>query len=252
MSFFDPQPVPTPYTPPAPAVAPPAPPAGPQDYYSKLLGNDPQLQATLASIASLGDSYKTGFGTNLAQLLEQYGAVPDQIPDSLKPFLGDTVKGLADAATSSGVSTLAQLARAADIQHQHSISSLAARGIIHSGALGQHENEDLQNANLARANALSTLLGNISGAQQTYLGQQQSLEGQREGAANDALNRLYQQIQGGLIAAPGGSGTPTTPGGTKPAAPTPKLGPYKPFAVAGTPNPTGLSARNRGGIFSIH
>lgn len=239
-------------TPPVAPPPPPAPPAGPTDYYSKLLGDDPQLKATLDALSALGSSYKTGFGTNLAQLLEQYGAVPDQIPDALKPYITDTVRGLASAATSGGASTLAQLAKAAQAQHEQSINSLAARGLIHSGALGQHENEDLQNANLARSNALNQLLGNIGQAQQGYLGQQQSLEQQRETAANDALNRIYGQINAGTIAAPGGGTTTTpTPKIKPPASPT-TLPRTKPYSVRATPALGGASARGAGGIFSIH
>lgn len=253
MSFFDPQPTPTPPAPPGPPVAPPA----PTDYYSKLLANNPQLQATLASLAALGSSYDQGFGTNVAQLLEQYGAVPDQVPDALKPYITQTVRDLAGQATSGGVSTLAQLANAAKIAHEHSISSLAARGLIHSGALAQHENADLQGANVARANALASLLGNIGQAQQGYLGQQQSLESQREGAVNDTLNQVYNQIGAGIIAAPGantgtgtGAGMGTT---TKPKPPAaPRTLPSRPRPVGILANPTGGSARASGGIFAVH
>lgn len=254
MSFFDPKPpiVVNPVGGNQPAAPPP--PGAPTDFYSKLLGDDPQLQATLASLASLGDAYGAGFGNQIQGLLEQYGAVPDQVPDALKPYITQTVRDLAGAATSGGVSTLAQLAQAAKAAHEHSISSLAARGLIHSGALGQHENEDLQNANIARANALSTLLGNVGQAQQGYLGQQQSLEQQRESAANDALNRLYSKIQGGIVAAPGastgtGSTTPTPKVKPPPAAPTL---PYRPRPRTVLANPTGGSARLNGGIFAIH
>lgn len=252
MAFFDPQPTPTPYVPTGPP--PPKPPAGPSDYYSQLLAHDPTLQATLSSLAALGDQYGAGFGNSIQSLLEQYGAVPDNVPDALKPYITQTVRDLASTATSSGVSTLAQLAKAAAAQHDHSISSLAARGIIHSGALGQHENEDLQASNVARANALNALLGNIGQAQQGYLGNQQSLESQREGATNDALNRLYQQIQGGLIAAPGsttGTGATPTTKVKPPAAPRTTL-PFRPRAVTIRANPTGGSYRPSGGIFAIH
>lgn len=254
MAFFDPQPVPAVPPPPPPPGAPAAP-AAPGDYYSKLLADNPQLQATLSSLAALGSSYDAGFGTNVAQLLEQYGAVPDQVPDALKPYITQTVRDLAGQATSGGVSTLAQLAQAAKVAREHSISSLAARGIIHSGALAQHENQDLQSANVARAQALSNLLGNIGQAQQGYLGQKQSLEGQREGAVNDTLNQIYSQIGAGIIAAPGtGTTVGGTAAGTAPTKPRPPAAPrtLRPRPVAIRANPTGGSYRPNGGIFAVH
>jgi hypothetical protein len=207
-------------TPPGGATTGPASAADLAAWYQNWLAQDPTLQAVLAGINATGSAYKGQLGNEEAQLLEQYGAVPAGASQYAQ-FIDPTVAGIADAATQGGVSTLAQLARAYAQSHANTLDSLAARGMIRSGALGVHENNDLTQSNQAQYDALQKLLSGLGTNYSTYLGQQDQL-GQETATANStAMQRLTDLINNGTITAP--TTTTTTPSTTlaAPAAPSP-------------------------------
>lgn len=183
--------------------------------YDSLLAGDTQLGAQNAQINAQGI-------TNQAQLTEaqqrafvQYGAIPGGIASALSGDLSaatdPTTAALAQQATAGGVSTTAQLAKAYANQTQSDNASLAARGLIHSGAYGQHANDDLSNYNVAGYQAQQSLEDYLNGLYSGYQTQQQALQQQTAQDTNDALQRIITQIGNGTLGA-GNNGIDVQPG----------------------------------------
>jgi len=195
-------------------------------WYQQMLGNDPQLAAALAAIDAQQQAYQGQMTAAEQQALEQYGAIPAGLADQYASLVTPTVQGIADQATQGGVSTVAQLAKAYAQNQTSTLDNLAGRGMLRSGATGVRENNDLQNYNVAGYNALNSLLGNLGQNYSTYLGQQDQLHQQSTTASSDALTRIINQINAGVVsapttatAAPGATTTPSPPPAA-PAAPT--------------------------------
>ena len=197
-------------------------------WYQQMLANDPQLQAILAGISAQQQAYQGQMTAAQQQALEQYGEIPAGLLNGT-PYAGlftPTVQGIADANTAGGVSTVAQLQKALADANLSSSDSLAARGLLHSGAFGQHANTNLQGYNVANYNALQTLLGGLGTDYSNYLGQQDTLNQQSSTATSDALTRILNQIAAGTLTAPGGdSGTKTAAPGSQTQTTDPKTTP---------------------------
>lgn len=178
---------------------------GPQPNYDALTAGDPQLAATMAQINAQGVTNQAQLTAAQQAALIRYGRIPDTLTSTLSgdltPAVDDVTRGLADQSTASGFSTVAQLLKAYQNQQAGDTASLAARGLLHSGAYGQHQAEDLSNYNLAGANAQSTLMDYLNGLYSGYQTQQQALRTQATQAANDALQRQIAQIQAGQLGA---------------------------------------------------
>lgn len=220
----------------APTIVDAAPGIIGSQWYQDMLANDPQLQAALSAIAAQLSAYQGQMTVAQQQALEQYGAIPAGLPAQYQNLLSPTVQGIAAANTAGGVSTVAQLQKALHDATLSSNDSLAARGLLHSGAFGQHANENLQGFNTGNYNALQGLLGTLGTDYSNYLGQQDTLNQQSASATSDALTRILNQIQAGTLAAPSiGSGT-STPAPPTTAAPNPQPAPPK------APAPPAMSA----------
>lgn len=180
--------------------------------YAKLLGNDYGLIQSNANIGAQGLTDMAALNAARQRAIAQFGSVPGQTTGTgdLSGAIDETTRQLAEQATSSGVSTTAQLRKAYDTQRQSVNSNLAARGVLRSGAYGQHANEDLSNFNLASYQASQGLMDYLSGLYSGYQAQQQSLRDKQLQAENDALNRVIAQINAGQLTS-----------GQAPAEPTP-------------------------------
>lgn len=209
-------------------------------WYQQMLANDPQLAAALAQIAAQQAAYQGQTQTAEQQLLEQYGAVPPNLGGQFQGLLTPSVLDLAAQNTQAGTSTVAQLLKAFHDQQTSSVDNLAARGLLHSGALGQHENENLQNYNVAGYNALQSLLGNLGSQQSNLLQQQGTLNQQSTEATNAAYQRILDQINAGTVSAPAVGGSAAPGYATAPAPP-------KPPAAASPTNPGSTSGSLVGG-----
>ena len=167
-----------------------------------------------------GPPIRGSWGTRRRSCSSSTGPFPPARPQYAQ-FLDPTVAGIADANTQGGTSTLAQLARAYAQSHADTLDSLAARGMIRSGALGVHENNDLTVSNQAQYDALQKLLSGLGANYSTYLGQQDQLNQETATANSTAMQRLTDLINNGTITAP--TTTTTTPSTTlaAPAAPSP-------------------------------
>jgi len=186
------------------ATSTPAP-ASPSFDYGALLANDPLLKQSLAGLNAQGIQNQGQLTAGQQRALIQRGLVP---AGSLPGLSGidPTTAQLAAQNTAAGTSTQANLTRAYQQAQQGSDASLAARGILRSGAYGQHAAENLQGYNQAGYQADQQLMDYLQGLYSGYLQQQQALTGQGTQATNDALTRIIQQIQSGLIS--GGSAPP--------------------------------------------
>lgn len=203
--------------------------------YGSLLAKDSQLGSQNAAINAQGITDQAQLTAAQQRAFVNYGAIPTGVNSSLAGDITGatdaTTAGLASAATAGGVSTLAQLQKAYANQTGADNASLAARGLIRSGAYGQHANEDLSNYNQAGYNAQQQLTDYLNGLYSGYQTQQQALRAQSQQAANDALQRIIAQINANPAPA-----TPTG-GGTTPVDTTwapPEYGPdagYTPNGV---------------------
>jgi hypothetical protein len=189
------------------AVAPPPPSSGPD--YGALLANDPILGQALAGFNAQGVQNKAALTAQQQRALIQYGRVPSLDLSAYGASIDPTTAQLAAQNTAAGTSTVANLQRAYQLAQQGSDASLAARGMLRSGAYGQHSAENLQGYNTAGYQADQQLMDYLQGLYSGYLQQQQGLQSQGASATSDALSRLIQQIQAGQIT--GGQAPPPPP-----------------------------------------
>lgn len=209
---------PTPYLTPTATTAttPPGATAAPVDY-TTLLNNDPILGQSRSNIAAAGIGNQAQLTAARRAALASYGSVPGNLTaaGNFGQDIDETTRQLAAQATSGGVSTIARLQRAYDLANQGDVANVAARGLLRSGATGQHLSDNLLGYNIAGYDAQQKLLDYLNGLWQGYQDQQQALQGQGVQAQADALSRLIEQIKAGLISGGGNGGGQTT----APAAP---------------------------------
>lgn len=195
--------------------------------FRTLLGSDPILRQALSGINAQTAASNASLDEQRRRYLVQYGGVPDSLPGGYQ--IDPLTQQLAQQATQGGLSTLAQLQHAYNQAQSASVGDLAARGIIHSGAYGQHANENLYNYNVSQAQAQQQLFDTINGLRQNQLAQQQQAVQQGQDATQAGVDRIIAQINAGTI---GGGGAPPAPKTKMHAAPTVTGGrPYSPFQV---------------------
>lgn len=178
--------------------------------YQQLLANDPILKATLAASVATGAAQKTALSTARQQALIGYGAVPTEATSpGMASILGGVgqditpeTQQLAGENTAAGLSTLAQLQKGYRNQQGASVSSLASRGMLHSGAFRQHSLDNIQNLQVGDANAQQGLLASLGNLYQGYQGQQQQNASTIENATGGALSRILGQVGNGTLASP--------------------------------------------------
>lgn len=222
--------------------------------YQTQLQNDLILQQQLAGINAGSTAHAAQLAALRRQALAQFGQIPTNLNGTMtgdvNSDIDQTTRDLANTATQSGMSTVAQLQKAYQTQQEGDNSSLAARGMIRSGALGQHANLDLTAYQQSQGDATQKLLDYLSSAYQTYLGQQATDQSSAVDATNQALQRIIAQINAGYVpaaasapvaygggdASQGSSGGDTTPQDASPLAfQAPGSGPDAGYIPDGTP-----------------
>lgn len=200
----------TPYVTPSGQTAAPSsgPAVGSQEWYNQILANDPLLKQANANIAAGGVQNQAQLQAAQARALAQYGNVPSGSLPGVSE-IDQTTRDLAAQNTAAGTSTYAQLQRALNVANQSSNASLAARGMLRSGAFGQHGAENLLNYNISQSGAVGKLMDYLQGLYSGYLSQQQQLEAQRQSAIQTALANWIALHPNGI--------TPETP---TPSAPS--------------------------------
>ena len=166
--------------------------------------------------------------------------------DDLSPLTA----AMAQQATTSGVSTLAQLQRQRDQGQQNIVNSLAAHGLIRSGDLGWRTGQNQQDYGTALYNAQQGVLNSLAESARNTALQKQGLATNTVSALTGAYNTYvanpdYYGMAGGTKAATPAA-TPATPAAPAPVsvpktttpvsrlatpAPAPVLSPYR-FQVA--------------------
>jgi len=210
-------------TPVTPPVTPAAPPAPAPFNYGDLLKNDPILGQALAGINASGVQNQAGLNAAQQRALIQYGSVPSVSLPGVNQ-IDATTRQLAAENTQAGTSTTASLQKAYQQAQQGSDASLAARGLLRSGAYGQHAAENLQGYNQGQYQATNALTDYLQGIYSGYLQQQQTLQQSGVGATNDALNRIIQLIQAGYYT--GGTAAPPPPTAPPPPVTAPASSGY--------------------------
>lgn len=201
----------------------------------QLLRNDPMLQGQFRQLG-WGFEGATGAGALQQQLLPlderyrqaliQYGGIPSRVQAD------DTLRQLAQDQTTAGMSTLAQRAHDYQLANAAAAGSVGARGLGRSGAYGMHAMENLHNYNVQRGIDESTLMDALEGIRQQKAAAAQSALGQAQSLTTDATNRIFGQIQTGMIANP--QPTPIQLG-PQSASPYPQT---SPFRFTASPQPT--------------
>jgi hypothetical protein len=195
----------------------PAPtPAAPPDYRSLIL-NDPIYKQQIAAFSADAVQAAAERKANIDQALIHFGQIPNLTsaisglglsPSSdLFQSLGQdvdaaTVKA-AQGLTSAGLSTVARLQTGHTTALDNLMNTLAARGIVRSGATGV--GTDLENKNYigAQYDARQALLSYLSGVQAAWAqAQSTNLHGQAQAASDAAARAAAGQPPVGTSAQP--------------------------------------------------
>lgn len=214
--------------------------------YQTLLASDPTLQAVLRALLAQQTTGQANLTAARQQALIGYGAVPN-LPEGLvggiAPDITESTRGLAQQNTEAGTSTLGQLLRGYRKNQNADASSLAARGILHSGGLLQHSNENLHNLEAGQAGAQQDVLGRLAGLWSGYQADQAGIADKQAGATGDALGRIIGGIGAGVYGADGAAGAPAAPVAPGYAPRKPQT-PYSPVVTGSSrslePHPTGV------------
>lgn len=181
----------------------------PQPDFAAMLQNDPTLRQALDSIQAQQDADRAalvaadrGAIIGYGQLPDftQLGGTPNWDTSILTDITNPETAGLANAATTSGVSTVAQNQHAANVAYANMVGSLAARQALNSGAFLSHANEAALTARTQAFNSLQSLLGGMGTNYGTYLTALGQRTADRNTAVNDALQRIIAAIQAGQLA----------------------------------------------------
>jgi hypothetical protein len=182
-----------------------------------------QLEATRAADLSNTKSM-------LQQLLIQFGMVPEGFQDKYGA-LDDTIRALIQKNTDTGISGYARLKEARGLDTKSSLSNLARRGLMRSGAKGAVLRQSSLNNDRNLADALAAILGNANGLQSGFAGRDM----ERQNALAQFLTQLSSQYT-----PRGGSpySTPPRPQLSEPQAPVYQSAagpsPYEPTSTGGT------------------
>jgi len=156
---------------------------------------------TARAVSAQGATNQANLHAQRSQALAQFGYIPANLSGQLQGDVNSDVdqltRQLADAATAGGTSTYAQLQKAYADQQKSDWANLAARNMVHSGAAGQHANEDLTAYQQGYASSVQKLIDYLQSAYQTYLTAQATGQQSLADATNQALQRIIAQIQAG-------------------------------------------------------
>jgi hypothetical protein len=148
-------------------------------------------------------------------------------------------------ATTSGISTLAQLQRQRDLTQANTVNQLAAHGLIRSGDLGWRTGQNQQDYATSLYNAQQGVLGSLADLARNTAAQKQQLQTNTVGALTSAYNTYIANPQYyGMAQTPSVTAAAPTPAPSPPAPPTytPPLAPKPtvvkaPVSRLATPNP---------------
>lgn len=184
----------------APSVSAAQATAPPDIDYKSMLESDPFLAEQIRVINAQRAADEAWMSEQRRRALIQFGEIPDLSTTSgtllgnYNADINDTTRQLAGESTRLGLSTTAGINKAfQDAQSQY-LSSLAARGMLRSGALGQHLNETTLARDQSRYTAMQELTDYMISLYQNYLGQVSQGDAAAAAATKEALDRLIAQV----------------------------------------------------------
>lgn len=196
--------------------------------YQALLNSDPVLQASLGQINTAAAANQGALTAARQTAIIQGGFDPTAFANSgvgnVAADITPAVQQEAQQATQAGLSQLGQAQHGYNLAQSQSLGSLAARGMLHSGAFRQHNLANLAGLQTDIANREGTTLGQLANAWNAYTGQQANLAGQAQTATENAATRLTNLIGQGVYGSPPATTGTTSQGtGTVPRpAPNPR------------------------------
>jgi hypothetical protein len=151
---------------------------------------------------------------------------------------------MAQQATTSGISTLAQLQRSRDLTQANTVNQLAAHGLIRSGDLGWRTGQNQQDYATSLYNAQQGVLNTLAGVARDTAAQKQQLQTNTVGALTSAYNtyianpQYYGMAQTPITQAPAAAAATTAAAPTyaPPPAPKPTVA-RAPVSRLAAPNP---------------
>lgn len=194
--------------------------------YMRLIESDPVYQQTIANekAASIADAGQLGSG--ILSALVNRGVVPDLAGIGsklgLSPAVLDWIRnnvnlGQASALAASGNKAGTSLQSQLDQEHKTALGNisdtLAARGLLRSGATPELTGNEAQRYKLANYNADKALADYISGAYAAFTNNEHGRQGELTSALTDAYTRA---LQGLGSAAPPSLATPAAPASSVP------------------------------------
>ncbi|HKB41899.1 MAG TPA: hypothetical protein VKD72_36065 [Gemmataceae bacterium] len=164
--------------------------------FNAYLAGDLTYQDALREIAARRTAAELQRNADWYAPLVQYGEIPTLFATG-EPLGFDVPQSIRDAAalaTSSGFSTVGQLARQYLDAQSLMRGNLGERGLIRSGDYAYLTNRNLYARQLGQATALNALQGGLNQTQRNYLALLDTLRGQQSDAATAAWGRMIDEI----------------------------------------------------------
>ena len=159
------------------------------NFWQDLLNTNPIYQQQLANIGAAGTAADVQRRQGIQRLLADFGQIPTGFTDQYGD-INDTVRGLANAATQSGNSVVAQLAAQRADAMRNTTNDLAARGLLSSSETGFQQGRNQQAYQTALSGAERQLLDQLTDLAQGYGNQMIDLANQRGDAASAAMDQI--------------------------------------------------------------
>jgi hypothetical protein len=195
----------SPTTPTIPGFTPPttAPTSsGPPDLYQMAL-NSPWYQQVVAANNAAAAADAANRKSSIQTMLTQFGLVPQGFQDKYGD-IDNTTRGLIDANTKSGISTVARMKEGLTDELRSSSRRLASKGLRRSGARGYNMRRSQMTYDRNFSDAISKLLGS---AQSTYSGFASGEYNRQLGLSSALANAINQMSNYYNGFSPGGQQT---------------------------------------------
>jgi hypothetical protein len=203
-----------------------------------LIDADPSYAKYVTDAQAQDAADRAQRNASMQRAMEDYGLMPDLSGSASQLGLTNTdlsqiqtpeAQTLANANTTSGMSTTAQLNLARSNALKNIVNALAGRGMMRSGDTGYNTGQEEQAATLAQYNAQKTLLDYLAGIQSGYAAAVKQRQSDQYGQFSDAYGRVLSAYQNGLATTTSSTGsTPATTGSTTPVS---TLQPVNPSSV---------------------
>ena len=180
----------SPTVPNTPAFTPPpiAPQSGPPDLYKMAL-NSPWYQQVVAANNAAAAADAANRKSSIQTMLTQFGLIPQGFQDKYGD-IDQTTRGLIDANTKSGISTVARMKEGLTDELRSSSRRLASKGLRRSGARGYNMRRSQLTYDRNFSDAISKLLGSAQGVYSGYASGEYNRQLGLSSALANAINQM--------------------------------------------------------------